>query len=364
MIDIVEFAVAGFLLCYIWTAGILKWTRRKKILDIPNNRSSHSVPTPRGAGIAIAGLTVGLWLVYLLVAHRSDSFLLVCAAAGLLVATMGWMDDVGTVWRSVRFLVHAIAAAMAMLAFGYFDEIVLPFVGPIHLSWFGVPLTFLWIAGLTNAYNFMDGIDGIAGGQAVVAGTGWVILCSMVNHPEIGMLGLLAASTSLGFLRYNWPPARIFMGDVGSSFLGYTFAIIPLMCRGASPALPFAAVLLVWPFVFDTCFTIIRRARNRENILIAHRSHLYQRLHIAGWSHLQVTLLYTILEAIGVVFGWIWMSNPNLRDGVVGIAVMLCAGLWTLTIKQEKTRKLSNKEGVDFVPEPHKFPNKVAHPVV
>jgi UDP-N-acetylmuramyl pentapeptide phosphotransferase/UDP-N-acetylglucosamine-1-phosphate transferase len=284
-----------------------------------------------------------LWLVYLLVAHRFDAVFLEFAACGILVAAMGWLDDVGSVWRSVRFLVHSIAAVIAMLAFGYFDEIVVPFVGPIHFSWLGVPLTFLWIAGLTNAYNFMDGIDGIAGGQAVVAGVGWVILCGMMNRPEVGILGILAASTSLGFLMHNWPPAKIFMGDVGSSFLGYTFAVIPLMCRNASPALPFASLLLVWPFVFDTCFTIIRRARKRENIFVAHRSHLYQRLHIAGWSHLQVTLLYTVLEAIGVVLAWMWMSN--LGNYVVGIALVLCAGLWTLTIRKEKARKMGNKEG-------------------
>ncbi len=345
MIYIIGFAAAGFLLGYICTGGILKWVKRKNILDIPNIRSSHSVPTPRGGGIAIVGLMVGLWLVYLPVAHRFDSLFLVFAAGGLLVATMGWLDDVGSVRRSVRFLAHSVAAAMAMLAFGYFEEIVVPFVGPIHFSWLGVPLTFLWIAGLTNGYNFMDGIDGIAGGQAVVAGAGWVILCSMMGHPEIGIIGLLAASTSLAFLKYNWPPARIFMGDVGSSFLGYTFAVIPLMCRSADPALPFASVLLVWPFVFDTGFTIIRRAKNRENILIAHRSHLYQRLHIAGWSHLQVTLLYTLLEAIGVVLAWIWMSNLNLRNYVAGTALVLCVGLWTLTIRMEKTRKLRDQEG-------------------
>jgi UDP-N-acetylmuramyl pentapeptide phosphotransferase/UDP-N-acetylglucosamine-1-phosphate transferase len=239
---------------------------------------------------------------------------------------------------------------MAMLAFGSFDEIIVPFVGLIHFSWLGVPLTFLWITGLTSAYNFLDGIDGIAGGQAVVAGAGWVILCSMVNRPEIGILGVLAASTSLGFLKYNWPPARIFMGDVGSTFLGYTFALIPLMCRRVSPAVPFAAVLLVWPCLFDSCFTVIRRAQTGENILVAHRSFLFQRLTITGWSHLQVTLLYTILEAIGVILACMWTSNPNLRSYVAGIGIMLCAGLWMLTIARERkifTKKANLSPSID-----------------
>ena len=344
MIYIIGSAITGFLLSYIWTARILKWATRKGIHDIPNNRSSHSIPTPLGAGLAIAGLTVGLWLACLPLAYRFDFRFLVVAAGGLLVATMGWIDDVRIVWRSTRFLVHAIGAAIAMLAFGYFDEIAVPFIGPIHFGWFGVPLTFLWVTGLTNAYNFMDGIDGIAGSQAVVAGTGWMIICGMIDRPEIGVLGLLAASTSLAFLKYNWPPAKIFMGDVGSSFLGYTFALIPLMCREASPALPFAAVLLVWPFLFDASFTILRRARNRENIFIAHRSHLFQRLHIAGWSHLEVTLLYISLEMLGVALAWAWASHPNSQNYVVWMTLLLCAGLWTLTIWVENNTKLLKEE--------------------
>jgi UDP-N-acetylmuramyl pentapeptide phosphotransferase/UDP-N-acetylglucosamine-1-phosphate transferase len=290
----------------------------------------------------MVGLTLGLWFVDLSFVHRFDSLFFVFAAGGLAVAMVGWLDDVGTAGRTARFVVHSLAAAMAMLAFGYFDEIVVPFVGPIHFSWFGVPLTFLWITGLTNAYNFLDGLDGIAGGQAVVAGAGWVILGSMMNRPEIAILGALTASTSLGFLKYNWPPARIFMGDVGSSFFGYTFALIPLMCSHANSALPFASVLLVWPCLFDCCFTVIRRAKKGENILVAHRSFLFQRLNIAGWSHLQVTLLYTVLEAIGVVLAWRWTSDPNLRNYVVGIALVLAGGLWMLIILKEKNLKVAS----------------------
>ena len=113
MIYIIGSAITGFLLSYIWTARILKWTTRKGILDIPNNRSSHSIPTPLGAGLAITGLTVGLWLACLLLAYQFDFRFLVVAAGGLLVATMGWIDDVRIVWRSTRFLVHAIGAAIA-----------------------------------------------------------------------------------------------------------------------------------------------------------------------------------------------------------------------------------------------------------
>src|SRR6185436_11775719 len=130
----------------------------------------------------------------------------------------------------------------------------------------GFTITFFWIVGLTNAYNFMDGIDGIAGGQALVAGIGWTAIGWLDGQSHIVVFGLLLAATNLGFLFHNWSPARIFMGDVGSAFLGYSFAVLPLMLSSQSTGrtgfkLALAAILPVWPFVFDSTFTILRRLR-------------------------------------------------------------------------------------------------------
>ena len=178
--------VCGLLLSAIWTAGIVKWARRRKILDIPNARSSHSTPTPRGGGIAIVALTIVLWIVYLAVMAQLKLPFLVYVGSAILVAAVSWIDDVRVVGIGGRLSVHAIAAASVMMAFGYFEDVAIPFIGSIQLSWIGVPVTFLWITGFTNAYNFMDGIDGIAGGQAAVAGVGWAILCNLFHLPEIG----------------------------------------------------------------------------------------------------------------------------------------------------------------------------------
>jgi UDP-N-acetylmuramyl pentapeptide phosphotransferase/UDP-N-acetylglucosamine-1-phosphate transferase len=139
-----------------------------------------------------------------------------------------------------------------------------PFLGDLRLYSLGIPIALFWIMGLTNAYNFMDGIDGIAAGQAIVAGLGWAVIGWVNGQPLVGVLGVLIAATSLGFLGHNWPPARIFMGDVGSAFLGYTFAILPLMFAPGSAGTDSTvaliwAILLVWPFLFDTSYTLMRR---------------------------------------------------------------------------------------------------------
>src|SRR5262249_43741718 len=150
-----------------------------------------------------------------------------------------------------------------------------------------------------NAYNFMDGIDGIAGVQAVVAASSWVIIASQSGAGVFFFLFLILFGSSFGFLFHNWSPARIFMGDVGSAFLGFTFAAAPLLVSRESTfqasLLPISGVLILWPFLFDTVLTMVRRFIRRERIWIAHRDHLYQSLIIAGYKHSRVSIVYGFL---------------------------------------------------------------------
>ncbi|MCJ7493145.1 MAG: hypothetical protein MUP68_02765 [Deltaproteobacteria bacterium] len=155
----------------------------------------------------------------------------------LIIAGVSWLDDLCSLPNRIRFSAHTIVSLLLLIGVGYWNVVNLPLVGQLHLGWVGVPITLLWITGLTNAYNFMDGVDGIDGGQAVVAGLGWAVLGWLNHLPLISTLGLLLASCSLGFLGHNWPPARIFMGDVGSAFLGYTFAILAVIAAQKDPAL-------------------------------------------------------------------------------------------------------------------------------
>jgi UDP-N-acetylmuramyl pentapeptide phosphotransferase/UDP-N-acetylglucosamine-1-phosphate transferase len=227
---------------------------------------------------------------------------------------------------------------VVIAAIGYWHVIDLPIYGPLVLGWGGAILTFVWIVGLINAYNFMDGTDGIAGGQAVAAGLGWALLGWNAGQPLVGGLGFLVACSSLGFLVHNWPPARIFMGDVGSAFLGYTLAVLPVMFGGLgsdSGAAPVIGCALVWPFVFDPAFTFIRRLLHRENVLAAHRSHLYQRLIASGSSHRRVALIYVGLALVGSILaqrGTRWAGHG------VGFVVLpiLSLGLWILVVLDER----------------------------
>lgn len=173
------------------------------------------------------------------------------------VAAVSWLDDVRTLPNWIRLSVHLAAAAIAVIGIGPWRDLQLPWLGSLHLGWLAVPVTVLWIVGLTNAYNFMDGIDGIAGAQAVIAGLGWALLGWLTGQMMVATLGILIAATSLGFLGHNWPPARIFMGDVGSAFLGYMFAVLAVLAGRSNPPLGFAGVLLVWPFVFDAVLTFL-----------------------------------------------------------------------------------------------------------
>lgn len=295
----------AFLTSVLAVRAVQRLALRRRILDIPNTRSSHTQPTPRGGGLAIVIVTLLGLLVYWGASSMSVSLPLLGYVLGAsAIAIVSWLDDLHSLPNRVRFAVHFAAAIIGVVTVGYWHEMTLPLIGTVYLGWLGLPLALVWIIGFTNAYNFMDGIDGIAGSQAVVGGVGWSLLGWLSGQPMVTVLGLLVASSSLGFLVFNWSPASIFMGDVGSAFLGYTFAVLPLMSGcGRLPwgGAALSGVLLTWPFLADTAFTFMRRLVNGENVFQAHRSHIYQRLVIAGHSHQAVTLLYAGLSCVGVI---------------------------------------------------------------
>jgi UDP-N-acetylmuramyl pentapeptide phosphotransferase/UDP-N-acetylglucosamine-1-phosphate transferase len=321
------------LLAYLGVAVLRWWAVRSQMLDIPNERSSHTRPTPRGGGLVIVVVTLGgLILAWLIRSTIPAGMLLAYVAGASMIATVSWIDDRRPLSNRIRFAVHSCGAILAIAAIGYWEDVALPGVGTLNFGWWGLPITLLWIVGLTNGYNFMDGIDGIAGSQATIAALGWAWLGHLAGQPAIEILGLLIAATSLGFLVHNWPPAKIFMGDVSSSFLGYSFAVLPLLLAATSnsrvqPAdAPLAGILFVWLFAFDTTFTFFRRLLNREDVFKAHRSHLYQRLVISGWSHRAVTLLYIALALMGSVTAAGWaLQLPWATAAVLGLPLAAAA---------------------------------------
>jgi UDP-N-acetylmuramyl pentapeptide phosphotransferase/UDP-N-acetylglucosamine-1-phosphate transferase len=335
MLEILLICIVAGSLSYLGVAFIRWWARRLAILDVPTKRSSHDQPTPRGGGLAIVIITLGGWLVCtMLNPEWPRPTVFVYAATAVLVAGVSGLDDVRSVPIAVRLATHCLAAILVIWGIGYWKVISLPFLGEVDLAWVGLPITILWIVGLTNAYNFMDGIDGLAGGQAVIAGLGWILLGWQIDAPEIVVLASLIGATSAGFLGHNWPRARIFMGDVGSVFIGFTLAVLPVALSSDHPRMPFAGALLVWPFIFDTGFSFIRRLCRRENVFAAHRSHLYQQLVISGRSHGFVALLYIGLALIGMLVGLAWV----FRDVAFPVLIILILGLglWVFVRQQRK----------------------------
>jgi UDP-N-acetylmuramyl pentapeptide phosphotransferase/UDP-N-acetylglucosamine-1-phosphate transferase len=215
----------------------------------------------------------------------------------------------------------------------------------VPLGTAGAVISIFWIVSLVNAYNFVDGLDGMAGGQAAAAGLGWVALGFSTGHFAIEAMGALLAASSIGFLAHNWQPARIFMGDVGSTFLGFCFAILAIIAAHYDPRLALAGVLLVWPALFDTGFTIVNRLRRGENVFTGHKEFLFHRLVAAGWSHGAASALYFVLPLLGagLAFTWQYGSRPLHAATLISL-VALCAGLWTLVRGQERRHRAAQPQ--------------------
>jgi Fuc2NAc and GlcNAc transferase len=289
--------ISAFILTFFGVELFRRWSLKRQILDIPNERSSHSAPTPRGGGIVFVGVCLAFCIIWN-VEFRIWTYLF----GAFLLAIISWVDDLKSVPSILRFAVHFISAGFIIYGFGSFEIVYFPYLGDLQLNYFALPITLLWLVWLTNAYNFMDGIDGIAATQAITAGIGWYLLGYKYEIPFTSFFGLILALTNFGFILHNWSPAKIFMGDVGSAFLGFSFAFLPLLASKESSRdaakFAFIGILFVLPFLFDTVFTFIRRLLNGEKVWQAHRSHLYQRLVIAGYSHRFVTTLYGIISLL------------------------------------------------------------------
>jgi UDP-N-acetylmuramyl pentapeptide phosphotransferase/UDP-N-acetylglucosamine-1-phosphate transferase len=340
----------GALTCVVTWLGVgavRRVTERRRILDLPGARSLHDRPVPRGGGLAIATVCLGA-LAILPLAGLSPSPLLAgwMLLGGAVVAAVSWADDLRSLPVPARLAAHVAAAVCVLVATGAPLVVEVPLFGELRPAWLGPPLVVLWVVGLTNAYNFMDGIDGIAAGQAVVAGLGWLLLPS--GDLAVRALGLVLAAACAGFLPHNWQPARLFMGDVGSAFIGYLLAGLTVVASRHNPRFAVAGVLLVWPFVFDTAYTMLRRLRRGENLLTAHRAHIYQRLVIGGWQHRSVAILYTALACLGLGFGVLWLRGGAIAAVSVAVGVPLAAvGLWALVVWNERQGGRAAARGVN-----------------
>ena len=292
-----------FALAFIVT---LVMARRVRVMDVPNSRSAHTRPVPKSGGVAIvltfaiASLIIYFVADYARIEGRYFWGFLLC---GVLLAVVSLIDDVTQTSFIAKVIAQMVCAFIVVMVGLTVTEVHLPFLGKVSLGWFGYVITFLWVLGLTNAYNFMDGLDGLAAGVAVIAA---IFLCGIAiteNSAFVYMTSYALMASVAGFLVFNFPPARIFMGDVGSAFIGFTFATLAVIGANLDRGhLSFYVVpLLLFQFIFDTALTFALRLTRREKFYLAHRTHLYQLLNRMGYSHRAVSLFhYSVAVAQGI----------------------------------------------------------------
>jgi len=315
--------VSVFLLSFMLTGCYRGYALRKSLLDIPNDRSSHQVPTPRGGGIAIVvslllGMGVAISITPLGVIQYS-AFLL----PGLLLAGVSYLDDLGHVKAGWRLLVQILSATLALYLTG----------GMTALGVFGVtlespPLLSLWallvLVWIINLYNFMDGINGIASLTAISISLGILVLLWLIGAPvELMVPPFLLAGASAGFLLWNFPRARIFMGDIGSCFIGLVLGVIFLQAGQWNPVFYWAVLILSGAFIVDASLTLLLRAWRRQKLYQAHREHAYQHLSRRWQSHTKVTLGYNLLT-LGYLLPVAGLVVLGHLDGFMGLLLGYC----------------------------------------
>ena len=325
-------AVAAFAIGMAATGWLAS---RGWLLDRPNERSLHDRPVPRSGGLAIlAGIAGGLAILAFEETPAPAGYGWLLAGA-LVIACVSFLDDARRVSPAIRFASHLAAAACVVLAGLSSERIVLPGavldLGPAA----GTAFTVLLVAWTVNLYNFMDGMDGLAGGMTVIGFTALAVLGLFQGTGSLGAAAAVTAAASAGFLLFNFPPAKIFMGDLGSSLLGYLCVVAMLWAERTTSVPLWTSLLLFSPFIVDASITLARRSIAGERPWRAHRAHFYQRLVRLGWGHRKTVIheygLMLACACSAVAAPWL---RPGAQAGLLGawaavyvVLMLVVAGL-------------------------------------
>jgi Fuc2NAc and GlcNAc transferase len=315
----------------VWLS--IRFARRVGVMDLPNERSSHSTPTPRMGGVpmALSAIAVfGIWTHLLAgeVFPYKGITIAILFASGMFV--LGFLDDLFDLSPLVRFVVQF---ALCAVCLGFAWRLV-PGVSWTGTDWgrmFWILPGTVWCVWMLNLYNFMDGIDGLAGGEAALASLYFFLLFAREGESGWAVVNLFVAAAAMGFLVHNWPPARVFMGDAGSAFLGAFYGMQSVLAP-LSTNVPFLVLVLPFAnFILDTTCTLVRRFLQGEKWYRAHRSHYYQKLTLLGMSHGKVTVLEMLAVLFCCLFAEIYLRvGGAYRVAATGVVLVsfLGAGLW------------------------------------
>lgn len=338
--------IIGFLTGWLCTLISIQLAWRFRVHDRPGARSSHVVPIPRLGGIGIF-TPIYIFCILIMVTDifpmENPSILLMEAIllGGVVCFFFGLLDDLQGMNAVLKLALQGVGAAVPVVL-GMRIHSLVHFAGIVPSPILGSILAFVWILLVINAYNFMDGMDGKAGSFAMVVALFLVIIMKGQPVDPVTILLLLLAGASGGFLIYNLTPSVTFMGDCGSQFVGFILAVITLHLHTEDPVrFPFGTfVILLLPFLYDVLYTIGRRVLRGENILKAHRSHLYQRLLIAGWSHptvLRLTFMtYLLCGLCALGFARTSRTGERIAYGMVALLGMLVYSLFVRLVEKRK----------------------------
>ena len=300
-----------FIFSYILTFFLIKYAHKNLLLAEVNERSSHSVPTPHGGGIAIA-ITWFLGLTYLFFLDEIDNKLYYALMVGIIIALVSYMDDLYELSPKIRLMIQSLVAFVGLYILGGFNELNLFFI-TLDNQYITNIIAFFMIIWFINLYNFLDGIDGYAGSEAIFLGIAGFFFFGG-NHFLIFIVSIL------GFLIWNWHKAKIFMGDVGSTLLGYTVAMFTIYYANIESTNLWIWLILFSLFWFDATLTLFRRYINKEQLSKAHRKHGYQRLVQYGLRHNEVVLFSIIINC---VLGCLIYFISDLRGAFIVSLILL-----------------------------------------
>ena len=314
-------SLALFLFSAFITRQLVVNSHRFSKMDIPNERSSHLTPTPRGGGTAFVATSLIGFLLLLLNNALNGTELLALCCAGAIVAIAGHLDDRQKIsGATIRLGFHALGAIILIVGIGFPSQISL-FDRTIHTGVTGSILGVLYLVWLLNLFNFMDGTDGIAASEAIfVCVAGAILNFHVLSDINFSAAAVILASCTFGFLLYNWSPAKIFMGDVGSGYLGIAIGGLSLMAAKQQHELLWVWIILLAVFVSDATVTFIRRLLRKQKPHVAHRSHAYQHLAIRFNSHAKVSLLLLAVNIVWLLPIAFFVANKQLA-GTTGVVV-------------------------------------------
>lgn len=313
---VLSLALAGAL---TGTAVLRRYALSNRLIDVPNSRSSHVLPTPRGGGVAIVVSFLLSAVLLALTGHVQWTLIWAIALPGGGVTIIGIFDDYGHIQVRWRLFWHFIAAITGL--------ILLDGLAPIHLlgtsvnlSWAGYVFGSLYLVWLLNLYNFMDGIDGLASMEAIFVCLGGALLYIVTGNYEFVWSPIALALAVVGFLYWNFPPARIFMGDAGSGFLGITLGFLSLQAAWVNPGLLWGWLILLGVFIVDATCTLFVRLVKGDKVHEAHRSHAYQYASRQFGGHLPITLSVTGINLIWLLPIATLVALGSL-DGLFGLLI-------------------------------------------